>query len=228
MGLLSRLASLFGSRDPGEPETARKPTGREPADAEEERSLRAILHENPNDSEAFAKLARLVQHRTEGTEQLDPLIADTGPIDTRTWTGASQWALAEELAGNPRAWYPLIELARLSLADDHEGAMRRLGAACERDRSGKALVESLTMLREAHLPADALALGVGHWDPAHQIPEAGRQVVQAALEAARPAEARQHLRNLAEYGAEQEGTDAVVAELEPFVAAAEAKAARSE
>ena len=49
--------------------------------------------------------------------------------DLSVWQRAADlavWALAEELAGHPRAWYPLIELARLSVHDDHEGALRRL------------------------------------------------------------------------------------------------------
>ncbi len=99
--------------------------------------------------------------------------------------------------------------------------MRRLGAACERDHSGAALIQGVRMLREAHLPAEALGLGVGHWSPADHDPEAGREIVQAALDADRPAEARRHLRDLAELGARQRGTARVVAELEPFVQAAE-------
>lgn len=186
--------------------------------------MRATLHADPNDVEAFRELADLVRRRAEEAPHPDPLIAESGPIDMRSRASASQWALAEELAGNPRAWYPLIELARLSLDDDHEGAMRRLGAACERDLTGLALVEGIKMLREARLPAEALALGVGHWSPAEQISEAGRQVVHAALDAGRAHDARTHLKNLATYGAERPGNADVVAELEPFVAAAEAEA----
>lgn len=223
MGILKRLAQIISSQQHLEDKPERRrTTGQVPADAEREDELRAALLDDPNDPEAFAELAEVVRLRTQAADQPDPLIAETGPIDTDTWTGASQWALAEELAGNPRAWYPLIELARLSLDDDREGAMRRLAAACDRDRSGRALVQAITMLREAHLPAEALALGVGHWDPANQIPEAGRQVIGAALDAGRPADARRHLSDLSEYGAERPGTAEVVAELEPFVKAAEA------
>ena len=103
--------------------------------------------------------------------------------------------------------------------------MRRLGAACDRDPSGTALIQGVRMLREAHLPAEGLGLGVGHWSPADHDPEAGRQIVQAALDADRPADARRHLRDLAELGAQHRDTARVVAELEPVVAAAEASVA---
>lgn len=203
------------------------PGGEHQDPAEEETALRARLQDDPNDLQAFARLAELIRHRTEGTEQQDPLIADSGGADLEARVQTAQWALAEELAGSPRAWYPLIELARLSLDDDHEAAMRRLGTACERDRSGRALEEGIKMLRSANLPAEALALGVGHWAPSDQSPEAGRQVVLAALDAHRATEAREHLTNLETYGAQQPGTPDVVAELEPFVAAAEERARRS-
>ena len=222
MSFLKRLAQVLRSNTSESPEPPHAAGAADaPPDAALEEELRASLHEDPNDPEAFKRLAEVVLLRTQSRDNPDPLIADTGPIDLKSWVGASQWALAEELAGNPRAWYPLVVLARLSLEDDHEGAMRRLSAACEREATGVALVEGITMLRQAHLPSDALTLGVGHWDPAHQIAEAGRAVIHAALDAGRPAEARQHLRNLSEYGAQQQGAAEVVAELEPFVKAAD-------
>src|SRR6478609_466107 len=105
-------------------------------------------------------------------------------------------ALGEELAGNPRAWYPLIEVARLSVRDDHEGTLRRLRTAAERDPSGRALADALALLREAGAPVDALGLGVGHWHPKDHDPEIARQLVLASIEAGRPLEAKQHIRSL--------------------------------
>ncbi|MGC0250932.1 hypothetical protein [Pseudactinotalea sp. Z1748] len=232
MGILDRLSDYLrgkGARG-SSTRTGKGGGGVAPGEpvVEQEGALRERLDADPNDLEAFAQLAELVRRRTESTEHPDPLIAAHAEADVQARSDASHWALAEELAGNPRAWYPLIELARLSLEDDHEGALRRLGTACERDRSGRALEEGIKMLRGADLPAEALSLGVGHWSPAQQSPEAGRQVVQAALDAGRATAAREHLRNLAEYGTEQPGTTAVVAELEPFVAAAEARAERTD
>ncbi|UFU01704.1 hypothetical protein LQF12_09205 [Ruania suaedae] len=192
-----------------------------PADADAEARLRARLEEDPNDVEAFSTLAEIVRRRAAEVEHPDPLSAEAEPVTSSRAADTAHWALAEELAGRPRGWYPLIELARLSLEDDKDGAMRRLGAACERDTSGHALIEGIRMLRSAHLPADALGLGVGHWSPADHSPEAGRQIVEAALEAGRVGEARRHLRDLAE-SSKDSGTSRIVAELEPFVARAEA------
>ncbi len=64
-------------------------------------------------------------------------------------------------------------------------ALRRLATAAERDPSGRALAESMEILREAHLPVEALGLGVGHWRAREHTPEAGRQLVLAAIDADR-------------------------------------------
>ncbi|MEK8228627.1 hypothetical protein NKG05_25410 [Oerskovia sp. M15] len=109
------------------------------------------------------------------------------------------WALAEELAGHPRGWYPLVELGRLSLEDDQEAALRRFATAAERDPSGLALAESMELLREAGLPVDALGLGVGHWRAKEHTPAAGRQLVLAAIDADRIFEAKHHLESLGTY-----------------------------
>src|SRR5690554_6389440 len=97
--------------------------------------------------------------------------------------------------------------------------MRRLGAACEREHTGRAVAEGVRTLREADLPGDGLGLGVGFWSPRDHEPEAGREIVLAALEANRPLEARSHLDALAERTDTE--AQAVVAELTPRVEAAE-------
>ncbi|MBD8058493.1 hypothetical protein IC607_05880 [Cellulomonas sp. JH27-2] len=161
-----------------------------------------MLSDDPNNERAFAALAEIVRRRASGTgSDDDPLSAD--PVDDARDDDERQraadlavWALGEELAGNPRAWYPLIEVARLSVRDDHEGTLRRLRTAAERDPSGRALVESLALLREAGEPVEALGLGVGHWHPKDQDPEVARQLVLASIEAGRPLEAKQHIASL--------------------------------
>ena len=75
------------------------------------------------------------------------------------------WALAEELAHSPRAWYPLIELGRLSVHDDREQALRRLATASDRDPTGCALAEGRADAPRGGPAAEALGLGVGHWRP---------------------------------------------------------------
>lgn len=155
-----------------------------PVDATQEARLWTILREDPNDVEAFAQLADVVRrHASEGHQGGDPQRAADDAV----------WALAEELAHSGRAWYPLIELARLSVHDDREAALRRLATAAERDPGGRALATGLQMLRDAGLPDEALGLGVGHWRPREHDVEAGRQLVEAAVEAGRKADARRHL-----------------------------------
>jgi hypothetical protein len=153
-------------------------------------ALRARLHDDPNDADAFARLADVVRRQAaeghEDEERRPRAVAD------------AEWALAEELAHSSRAWYPLIALGRLSLHEDLEGAQRRLGIAVERESTGRALAESLAMLRREGMPEVALSLGVGHWRPREHVPQAGRELVQAAAEAGRYAEARRHLDALAE------------------------------
>ncbi|WP_343035833.1 hypothetical protein [Isoptericola sediminis] len=161
-----------------------------------EDSLRAMLHDDPNDERAFNALADLVRrHASEPDNPDDPLTAE--PEEEPIQAGdLALWSLAEELAGHPRAWRPLVELGRLSVNDDPEGAVRRFTTATERDPSGVALAKSLEILRDAHMPVEALGLGIGHWRTREQVPEVGRQLVLAALEADRVFEARQHLEAL--------------------------------
>lgn len=164
-----------------------------------EDQLRARLADNPNDQQAFATLARLVAIGAHYDEIPDPLTADELPANERERINTALWALADEFVGNSRAWYPLVQLARLSLGEDRESAIRRLKTAVQREDSGEALFESLQMLRRANLPGEAVQLGVGAWDPANHIADAGRQLVRAACEAHRPDEARRLLQALREH-----------------------------
>ncbi|UNX53505.1 hypothetical protein MF406_10905 [Georgenia sp. TF02-10] len=190
-------------------------------DAPREDALRGRLVDDPNDIAAFRALAEVVRRRAAGVGPADPLTGDPEPADRERAENLAVWALAEEIAGNPRAWYALIELARLSLADDHDGAMRRLNGACERDSTGQAVAESIRMLREAGQPGEAIGLGVGHWNPKEHVVEAGRQLVLACVEAGRPLEARRHLEELRQ-SSDQAGAAAVAVELERVVGEAEA------
>ncbi|GLY18749.1 hypothetical protein LWF15_25355 [Kineosporia rhizophila] len=159
-------------------------------DRSEEESLRARLGEDPNDVVAFDRLAEIVRAMgAESHEGGDPQRAAQDSV----------WALAEEVAQNNRAWYPLIQLARLSIDDDREMALRRLSTAADRDHTGDALAQGLQMLREAGHANDALNLGVGHWRPKEHVLPAGRELVLAAIEAERLSEARRHLAALAEH-----------------------------
>jgi hypothetical protein len=175
---------------------ARRPTnaGRR-GDTLHEDALRSMLSDDPNNERAFSALAEIVRRRAAQAYESDhdPLTAPDAEQERQRAANLAVWALAEELAGNPRAWYPLIELARLSMADDHEGALRRLATAAERDPSGRALAAGIELLRENGQPGEGLNLGVGHWRVREQLPDVGVEVVRAAIEAGRPMEAKQHL-----------------------------------
>ncbi|GAB3263691.1 hypothetical protein [Kineosporia babensis] len=163
-------------------------------DRSEEEALRARLGEDPNDVVAFDRLAEIVgAMAAENHEGGDPQRAAEDSV----------WALAEEVAQSQRAWYPLIQLARLSIDDDRETALRRLSTAADRDSTGDALAQGLEMLREAGHPNDALNLGVGHWRPKEHVLPAARELILAAIEVERLSEARRHLAALAEHPDQQ-------------------------
>ncbi|MCU1431859.1 MAG: hypothetical protein JWP95_964 [Actinotalea sp.] len=180
-----------------------------------------MLNDDPNDVRAFQALAEIVRRRAaEVGPDGDPLTAPQDDVERQKAADLAVWALAEELAGHPRAWHPLVELARLSVHDDREGTLRRLGTAAERDHSGRALVEGLAVLRDAGLPVEALGLGVGHWRVKEQTPEIARHLVLAALEADRPMEAKHHLQAL-DLHPDKDAVARLRAELQPAVAHAQ-------
>jgi hypothetical protein len=193
---------------PASPDPEQEPA---PADRVEEDALRTRLSGDPNDSQAFDRLAQLVRiSAAEGHRSGDPQREADDAV----------WALAEEIARSGRAWYPLIELGRLSIDDDREASLRRLSIAAERDHTGEALAQGLAMLREAGHPADALNLGVGHWRPREHVVAAGRQLIEAAIEAGRHGEARRHLDALAAHP-DQAGVEKLRRELEKRMAQAD-------
>jgi hypothetical protein len=177
------------------------------ADDSEEPRLWAVLRTDPNDIDAFARLAEIVRcHAAEAVGTREPRATESpddgdGQDDGDRQRAADDavWALAEELAHSGRAWYPLIELARLSVHEDRDVALRRLATAADRDPTGRALATGVHMLREAGLPDEALGLGVGHWRSAEHDVDAGRQLVEAAVDAGRQADARRYLDVLIEH-----------------------------
>src|SRR3954466_12302917 len=152
MALLPRLRQLMRRPSSASRVGARRPTtGARRGDPLREDALRSMLSDDPNNERAFVALAEIVRRRAaESTPaEGDPLAAPPDDTERQRAADLAVWALGEELAGNPRAWYPLIEVARLSVHDDHEGTLRRLALLSERDPSGKALVAALAVLREA-------------------------------------------------------------------------------
>lgn len=185
----------------------------EPVDASAESALWERLREDPNDQKAFFELADMVRRRASESQ--------TGG-DTRRAADDAVWSLAEELAHSGRAWFPLVELARLSVHDDREAALRRLGTAADRDPGGQALVAGLGMLREEMMPGDAVNLATGHWRPREHSLEAGRQVVESAIEAGRVGDARRNLKALDSHP-DTEGVERLRGELGPLIDRVEAQ-----
>lgn len=224
MALLQRLRRLVQGPPAASTVGTRRPTSVARPDTGAEDRLRTRLVADPNDARSFGALAEIVRRHAAESAGDDPLAAPVDPEERMRAADLAVWALAEELAGSPKAWFPLVELARLSVTDDREGALRRLATAAERDPSGKALAEGLAVLREAGLPVEALGLGVGHWRVREQDPSVGRHLVLAALEAERHLEARHHLDALRLHPNEA-AVAALREELEPAVDRAERRAA---
>jgi hypothetical protein len=208
MGALDRIRRRLAGARPPVPRPAEPAALATPA---EEARLWGVLREDPNDVQSFHALAEIVRRRAEeGHRGGDPRRAADDAV----------WALAEELAHSGRAWYPLVELGRLSVHDDREQALKRLATASDRDSTGIALATAARMLREEGLPAEALGLGVGHWRPRDHDVEVGRQLVLAAVESRRSGEARRTLDALSAHPDTQK-VAAARAELEPLVQEAE-------
>jgi hypothetical protein len=224
MALLPKLRQLLRrQRSTSRVGTRRPSDTRRYGDTVHEDALRAMLHDDPNDARAFDALAELVRRRAAEPSTEDPLTAPEEEADRQQEADLAVWSLAEELAGHPKAWRPLLELGRLSVAEDPEGASRRFATATERERSGIALADSLQILRDAGMPVEALGLGIGHWRVREQTPQVGRQLVLAALEAERVFEAKQHLDTLVSHP-----DSSAVAEMRPELEAAIAAAESAE
>ncbi|GAB3174352.1 hypothetical protein GCM10027059_46400 [Myceligenerans halotolerans] len=231
MALMQRLRRLIHRPTSASSVGARHPSPSAPrrGDTIHEDALRAQLADDPNNIEAFTALADMVRrHAAEAHGELDPLRDTEDELTAAELRSQAAdlavWALAEEIGGNPRGWYPLVELGRLSLAEDPEGAVRRFTTAAERDPEGRALAEGLAILRAAGMPVEALGLGVGHWRVRDHTPEVGQHLVRAALEADRPFEAKQHLRAL-DLHPDGDAVAKLRAELEQEIAASERGAA---
>src|SRR5690625_2417889 len=105
MALMSRLRVLL--RRPASASKVglrRRTSAEEPADILHEDALRAMLTEDPNNVRAFKALAEIVRgHAAEvRVDDEDPLTADQDDERQRA-ADLAVWALAEELAGHPRA-----------------------------------------------------------------------------------------------------------------------------
>src|SRR3954465_9579420 len=145
MGALDRIRRRLGGARPPAPREADDAAAQ--ATPQEEARLWVVLREDPNDVQSFHALAEIVRRRAEeGHRGGDPRKAADDAV----------WAPAEELAHSGRAWYPLVELGRLSVHDDREQALKRFATASDRDSTGAALATSVRVLREVVLPQEAI------------------------------------------------------------------------
>lgn len=162
-----------------------------------EDELRAILSDQPNDIEAFNELVRVVTYNlAECVEGVDPLTADGIDESLAEKAKMARWALAEEYSGNPRAWRPLLCLAELSIREQPAESFRRINTALERDHSGEALSEAVSLLIAHDESLLAYSQARGHWKVREHIPEAGLAVIKAALTCGKTFEAEKAMQEL--------------------------------
>lgn len=178
--------------------------------------LRDVLANDPNDVAAFEELASIVRSLGADRTPADPLTADQPQSDEQT-ADLILWSLSEDLGSDSRGWYPLIQLARLSIDQDREGALRHLETAADREESGLALAEGLKVLREAGEYDTATQLGLGRWNPSTHTTAVGEELIESALEVNKPEEAARYLVLLRESGADDE----IIDELELRIATTE-------
>ncbi|QTG76229.1 hypothetical protein [Trueperella pecoris] len=177
----------------------------DPSVVERAASLRERLSDDPNDVASFEQLAALINGAA----------VDRQPVDPLTSTDSSEgpdpdlilWALSEEIGGDSRAWYPLIQLARLAQAEDPQAARRYLETAADREDTGIALATGIRLLREAGQNEAAIELGLGRWNPDEQSTEVAMELVESALEAKKTPSARRFVEMLKEAGAGAELVD---------------------
>ncbi|VEI12563.1 hypothetical protein [Trueperella bialowiezensis] len=167
-------------------------------------ALRDQLSNDPNDIAAFEELASIIKNSDTVRNPADPLTGDklvSEDIAEKTDPELVLWALSEEIGSDSRAWYPLVQLARLAGEEDSEAARRYLETAADRDDTGLALAEGVKLLRETGQHNAAIQLGLGRWQPDKQTPAVGEELVNAALAANKVDEARGYIDILKESGA---------------------------
>ena len=172
--------------------------------------LRDELSNDPNNIAAFEELASIIKNAENDRNPADPLTGEKVTAETSEPTTDPElilYALSEEIGSDPRAWYPLVQLARLSGGNDAESARRFLETAADRDESGLALAEGVKLLRETGQHDAAIQLGLGRWQPQTQMPTVGEELVNAALEANKIDEARGYVNILKDEGAPDEMID---------------------
>lgn len=153
--------------------------------------LREGLSDDPNDIASFEELAGII--RTLGAERpvADPLTAESANEEISA--DLILWSLAEDLASDSRAWYPQLQLAKLSVDNDIEAAVRHLENAADREEHGLALAAGIKILRDAGQADAAQQLGLGRWNVETNDIAVTEQLIGAALDAGKPNEAERYV-----------------------------------
>lgn len=172
----------------------------------QEDALRAVLSDDPNNVNAFKALVDVVTRNcaVETSDNEDPLNASSVDSEQAQIKRMSIWALAEEFSGHPRAWRPLLELARLSIEQEPEEAQRRVNAALARDTTGEALAEAIALYTRFDRAGDAYNFAIGHWKPREHVPQAGVALVRAAVLGEKHIEAETALAELLNHATAQD------------------------
>ncbi|MFP7696022.1 hypothetical protein [Trueperella sp. LYQ143] len=176
--------------------------------------LRDRLTEDPNDTAAFDELAVLIRQAHDMHQMADPLIGQSSQGDG-VRMDLVLWALGEEIGADPRAWYPLIQLARLCEDTDVDMAQRYCEMAADREPTGIALTHGIRLLRELGHSNAAIQLGLGRWNPVEHSSAVAVELIDTALSAQRRHEAEHYVSLLADSGAPAQ----VIAELNRRIAA---------
>lgn len=153
--------------------------------------LREGLSEDPNDIASFEELAGIVRKLGAERPVADPLTADS--TNEEMAADLILWSLAEDLASDSRAWYPQLQLAKLSVDDDPEAAVRLLENAADREEQGLALAAGIKILRDAGQADSAQQLGLGRWNVETNDIAVAEQLIGAALDAGKPTEAERYI-----------------------------------
>ncbi|QRV02814.1 hypothetical protein JTE88_03560 [Arcanobacterium phocisimile] len=159
--------------------------------------LRVALAADPNDREAFEELISIIWALGQSHPTVDPLTADEEPPH-ETPIKLVLWALSEDLASDSRAWYPLIQLARLSIKDDAEAAVHQIEVAAGREETGLALEQGISLLVAAGYPDTAMQIGMGRWNPQEHIVGVGVALTKAAIASGKLSDAQRFISYLDE------------------------------
>ncbi|SDU81515.1 hypothetical protein [Arcanobacterium phocae] len=178
--------------------------------------LRVDLDSDPNNQEAFEELISLIRKLGQSSPTADPLTADDVQ-HRKTPVKLVLLALSEDLASDSRAWYPLIQLAKITIDDDPAAAVHQIEVAAAREESGRALAEGIHLLVEADQPDTAMQVGMGRWNPENDIPDVGIELIKAAVETGKISDAQRFLTALEQH---HPGNQDVL-DLHAFIAEAE-------